>query len=83
MIDIKITQFLKKGLTLAQIFEVYEGKIAVFAISDEQIHAHAQFIKPIDVEFFAITREIRDHQELATDRAVANGLHVRKRSDPQ
>ena len=76
----KITHFYKKGRFLTKIFQVYEGKIAVFAISDEQIHAHAQFIKPIDVEFFAITREIRDHQELAAARAVANGLHVRKRS---
>jgi len=76
----KITHFYKKGRFLTKIFQVYEGKIAVFAISDEQIHAHAQFIKPIDVEFFAITREIRDHQELATARAIANGLHVRKRA---
>ena len=79
MIDIKITQFLKKGLTLAQIFEVYEGKIAVFAVSYEQKHLQAQFFEPFHVEILAITRKIRDDQEFAAAGTVADGFHIRKR----
>ena len=76
----KITHFYKKGQILTKIFKVYKGKIAIFAISNKQIHTHSQFIEPVDVEFLAITREIRDHQKLTATRAIADGLHVRKRS---
>ena len=67
--------FTKKG-DLTKIFEVYEGKIAVFAISNEQIHAHAELIEPVDVEIFAITRKIRDNQEFPAARPVADGIHL-------
>ena len=61
-----------------QIFEVYEGKIAVFAVSDEQIDPQTEFIEPIYVKILAITREIGHDQELAATRTIANAFHVRK-----
>ncbi len=61
-----------------QIFEVNEGKIAVFSVSDEQIDPQTEAIEPIDVKILAITREIRDHQEFAAARTVADTFHLRK-----
>ena len=63
---------------LLQIFEVYEGKIAVFPVPDEQIDPQTEAIEPIDVEILAIARKIGHHQELAAAGTVADGLHVRK-----
>ena len=64
---------------LLQIFEVYEGKIAVFPVPDEQIDLQTELVEPIDVEILAITGEIGHHEEFAAARTVADGLHVRKR----
>lgn len=61
-----------------QIFEVYEGKIAVFAVSDEQIDPQTEFIEPIYVKIFAITGEIGHYQEFAAARTVADAFHVGK-----
>ena len=77
----KITQFLQKRAILTKIFEVYEGKIAVFAVSDEQIYPQAELIEPIYVKILAITREIGHDQEFAATRAVADAFHVRKRPE--
>ena len=64
-----------------QIFEVYEGKIAIFAVSDEQIDPQAKLIEPIYVKIFAITGEIGHYQEFAAARAVADAFHVGKRPE--
>jgi len=76
----KITQFLQKRAFLTKIFKVYEGKIAIFAISNQQIDAHSQFIEPVDVEIFAITGKIRNNEKLAAAGAVADVFHLRKRA---
>ena len=61
-----------------QIFEVYEGKIAVFPVPDEQIDPQTEAIEPIDVKILAITRKVRNHQEFAAARTVADAFHLRK-----
>lgn len=74
----KITQFLQKRTILTKIFKVYEGKIAIFPVSDEQIDPEAKAIQPVNVEILTIAREIGHHQKFAAARAVADGFHVRK-----
>ena len=61
-----------------QIFEVYEGKIAIFPVSDEQIDLQTEFIEPIHVKILAITRKIRHYQELAAPGTGTDGFHVGK-----
>ena len=61
-----------------QIFKVYEGKIAVFPVPDEQIDPQTEAIEPIDVKILAIARKIGHHQELTAAGTVADGFHLGK-----
>ena len=59
-----------------QVFQVYQGKIAVFSVSNEQIDRQFKLFEPIDVKIFAISRKIRHDQEFTAPGTIANGFHV-------
>ena len=60
-----------------QIFEVYQGIIALFSVTDEQKDAQAETVEPLDVERLTVARGIGNHQKLPAAGTVADGFHRR------
>lgn len=63
-------------MDLMQVFQVYQGIIAIFSVANQQKYPEAKAIEPFDVKRLPVSRKIGNDQEFPAAGPVANGLHL-------